>query len=182
MAGRQRIGAEIARRCQKIRKFDGLVTGNARDRRFAGHIALGERIDHRFAKALFVIQHIMRNAQNIADAAGVIDILAGTAGAGAVDGSAVIVELQRDAQNVIALPFQDAGHHGTVNAAGHGNDDTCIFGLTIKIETVHGIQSGIPVHRRVFGIFARPYPVSCTRPTPQQCDCRQRAAITQAAI
>jgi hypothetical protein len=146
------------------------------------HIALGERIDHRFAKPLLVIEHVMRNAQRFADAARVVDILAGAAGAGAMHGSAMIVELQRDAEHVIALAFQQAGHDGGINAAGHGNDDTCVFGLTIKIETVHGIQSGIPVHRRVFGIFARPYPVSCTRPTPQQCDCRQRAAIMQAAI
>ncbi|MNL70221.1 hypothetical protein D3C87_1951880 [compost metagenome] len=55
----------------------------------------------------------------------------------------MIVKLQRDAENVVALAFEQAGDDGTVDATGHGNDDTRIFGLAVKIETVHGIQSGL---------------------------------------
>ena len=79
MAGRQRIRSKIARSGQKVGKLDGLVAGNARDRRFAGNVTLGERIDHRFAKPLLVIEHVMRNAQHFADAAGIVDVLAGAA-------------------------------------------------------------------------------------------------------
>ena len=72
-----------------------------------------------------------------------------------MDRGAVIVELQSDTENVVTLPFQDTGHDGTVDAAGHGNDNTCIFGLAIKIETVHGIQSGIPVPSAGCSAFSR---------------------------
>jgi hypothetical protein len=98
MAGRQRIGAEILGRRKQIGELDGLVAGNAGDRRFAGNIALGERIDHRLAKALLVIEHVMRNAERLGDAAGIVDVLAGAAGTGAMNGRAMIVELQRDAE------------------------------------------------------------------------------------
>ncbi len=143
MAGRQRIGAQIARGRQKVGKFDRLVAGNAGDRRFAGNIAFGEGIDHRFAETLFVVENIMRDAQHLADAAGIIDILAGTARTSTVHGSAMVVKLQGNTENVIALAFEDAGDHGTIDTAGHGDDDTRVFGLAIKIETVHGIQSGL---------------------------------------
>ena len=80
----------------------------------------------------------MRNAERLADAARIVDVLAGAAGAGAVHGRAMIVELQRDAENIVALALQNAGDDGTVDAARHGNDDARIFGLAVKIETVHG--------------------------------------------
>lgn len=85
----------------------------------------------------------MRNADRLADAAGVVDILTGAAGAGPVHRRAMIVKLQRDAENVVALAFEKPRHDGRVDAAGHGDDDARIFGLAVKIETVHGIQSGI---------------------------------------
>jgi hypothetical protein len=59
----------------------------------------------------------MRDAERLADAAGIVDILAGAARAGAVHGGAMIVELQGDAEHVIALALQNAGHDGTVDAA-----------------------------------------------------------------
>lgn len=82
----------------------------------------------------------MRNADRLADAAGVVDILTGAAGAGPVHRRAMIVKLQRDAENVVALAFEKPRHDGRVDAAGHGDDDARIFGLAVKIETVHGIN------------------------------------------
>jgi hypothetical protein len=93
----------------------------------------------------------MRNAERLADAAGIVDILAGAAGAGAVDGGAMIVELQRDAENVVALPLQDAGHHGAVDAARHGNDDARIFRLRSKSRL---FTASNPAFRSIGGLFA----------------------------
>ena len=65
VAGGQRIGAELARGLQKVGELDGLVAGHARDRRLAGDIALGERVDHRLAEPLLVVEHVMRNAERL---------------------------------------------------------------------------------------------------------------------
>ncbi|MND73907.1 hypothetical protein D3C80_654930 [compost metagenome] len=97
MASRQRIGTEFLSGCQKIGKLDSLVAGNAGNRRLAHRIGFGERIDHRLTEPLFVIQHVMRNAERFADAARIVDILTGAARTGAVNRSPMIVKLQRDA-------------------------------------------------------------------------------------
>ena len=87
MPGGQRIGAELLGGRQKIGELDRLVAGDARNRRFAGDVALGEGVDHRLAEALLVVEHIMRNAERFGDAAGIVDVLAGAARAGAVVGA-----------------------------------------------------------------------------------------------
>ncbi|AFL53699.1 hypothetical protein USDA257_c51740 [Sinorhizobium fredii USDA 257] len=165
VAGRQRVGAELLRGRQQVGELDGLVAGNAWNRRFAGNVALGEGIDHRLAEARLVVEHIMRNAQSLADASGVVNVLAGAAGAGSVHRRTMVVELQSDAENIIAFAFEQPRDHGGVDTAGHGDDDTRIFGLAVKIETVHGIQSGIRTRLSL--------PASCFTLTP-------RALITAA--
>jgi hypothetical protein len=87
----------------------------------------------------------VRNAERLADATRIVDILAGAAGAGAVDGSAMVVELQRNTENVIALALEKASHNGAVDAAGHGDDNACIFRLLVKIQCVHGV---LPILKR----------------------------------
>ncbi len=84
VAGGQRVGAELARGLQQVGELDGLVARDAGDRRLAGHVALRERIDHRLAEALFVVEHVVRNAERLGDAARIVDVLAGAARALAV--------------------------------------------------------------------------------------------------
>jgi len=64
----------------------------------------------------------MRHAQLVGHAPRVMDVLAGAAGALAADGSTVIVELQRDADDVIARGLHQRGGHRAVDAARHGDD------------------------------------------------------------
>ena len=86
VAGGQSVGAEVLRGGQKVGKLDRLVAGNAGNRRFAGDIALGEGIDDRLAEALFIVEHVMGDAERIRDAtrpltvcvsSNVIDVIAG---------------------------------------------------------------------------------------------------------
>ena len=65
----------------------------------------------------------MRDAERLGDAAGVVDVLAGAAGALAVHGGAVVVELQRDADDVVALALQQRRDDRGIDAARHGDDD-----------------------------------------------------------
>ena len=54
----------------------------------------------------------MRDAERFANAACIVDILAGAAGAGAMNGGAMIVKLQRDAEHIVTLLFEKAGDDG----------------------------------------------------------------------
>ncbi len=103
MAGRQKIGAEIARGGEQVGEFHVLVAGDTGDRRLARDIGAGERLDHLLAKALLVVEHVMGNSEPGGDVAGVVDVLAGAAGALAVGRLAVVVELHGHADDVIAL-------------------------------------------------------------------------------
>ncbi len=104
VAGRQRRGAEVARRRQKVGELDRLVAHHARHRRLARNVARGELVDHGLAEALLVVEHVVRDAEGVGDAAGVVDVLTGAAGALAVGRLAVVVELERHPDHIVAGP------------------------------------------------------------------------------
>jgi len=116
MAGGQRLGAELAGGCEKIAKFDRAVALDARHRRFAEHVAFRETVDHRFTKAALVIEHIMRNADALGDIARVVNILSRAAGAFAMGRGAMVVKLQGDADDVVALGLQQGSRGRGVDA------------------------------------------------------------------
>jgi hypothetical protein len=101
MAGRQSLGAEFARGIEQVAEFDRLIALDARHRGLAGDVTCGEPVDHRFLEAAFVVEHVMRNADAFGNRAGIMDIAAGAAGAFAVGRGAVVVELKRDADDVV---------------------------------------------------------------------------------
>ena len=139
MPGRKCGGAQLARGIEQIAELDRAVTLNAGDWSLARRVAVGEIVDHGLAKAAFVVQHIMGNTDPLGDVARVVDVLPGAACALAVGRCAVIVKLQRDADDVIALRLQQRGRHRGIDAAGHGDDDPCVLWTALKIQTVeHG--------------------------------------------
>ena len=139
MPGRERMRAKLARGRQQIAKLDRAVALDAGHRRFAERVAVGKIVDHGFAEAAFVVEHVMRNADPFGDVAGVVDVAAGAAGALAVGSRAMIVKLQRDPDHVIALGLQQGSRHRRVDAAGHGDHDPCVLRTAFEIQTVwHG--------------------------------------------
>ncbi len=110
MAGRQRVGPELAGEPEQILELHRAVALDAGDRRLAGEIALGEALDHGVAEAVLVVEDVMGNADLLGDAARVMDVLPGAAGPGAVDGGAMVIELQRHADDVIALALEQRRH------------------------------------------------------------------------
>src|SRR5215468_9498821 len=139
MTGGKRSSAEVARGFQQIAELDRAVALDARHRRLAMRVALGEIIDHGLAETAFVVQHVMRNADGSRDIAGVMDVATGATGALAMGRRAMVVELQRDADDIVALRLQQRSRHRRVDAAGHGDHDTGVLGTAFEIETVaHG--------------------------------------------
>ena len=159
VAGRQHLGAELARGREEIAELDRLVALDAGHRRFAGDIAFGEALDHRFLEAALVVEHVVRNAEALGDRAGVVDVLAGATGALAVGRRAMVVELQRDADHVIAgLGEQRRGDRG-IDPARHRDDNARVRRPTLDIEPVeHGHTISAAPRRR----HGRPLPCPCT--------------------
>ena len=79
----------------------------------------------------------MRNADPLGDGAGIMDVAAGAAGALAVGRSAMIVKLQRDADDVIAGIGQKRRGDRGIDAARHGDDDPRIGRPALDIQYVH---------------------------------------------
>ena len=116
----------------------------------------------------------MRDAERLGDAAGIVDVLAGAARAGAMRRRAMIVELQRDADDVIALALQQAGDDGGIDAARHRDDDAGVFGPSGKIRLFIGL-----LFRIVHGALSRPAEYRSGRArSPAAADCGGRSAGT----
>ena len=152
MAGRKAVGAEVARRFQQIGEFDGLVAANAGDRGLAAKIAVGEILHHLVVKATFVIEHIMRDAEPSGDGARVVNIGTGTARPLGLDGDAVIIKLQGDPHDLVSLLMKQGCRDGTVDTAGHRDDDARVgrrLGKTERID--RGVTRRVAVAWRCRG-------------------------------
>jgi hypothetical protein len=81
----------------------------------------------------------VRNADALGDISCVVDVLPGATGALAMGSRTVIVKLQRDADDVVTLGFQQRGRRRGIDTTGHGDDDPCVLWTAFKIQTVeHG--------------------------------------------
>ena len=127
MAGGHGFGAEVAGDIEQVVKLDRLVAAYARHRGFAAQVTIGEFLDHRVTETAFVIEHIVGDADLFGSHAGVVDILASAAGTGLFQRRAVIVKLERDADDFIAGLMQEGGDHSGIDSAGHGGDHACAF-------------------------------------------------------
>ena len=108
---------------EEIGEFHVLIASDAWDRGFARNIGSGERLDHLLAKALFVIEHIMGDAEPRRDIARIVNILPRAAGALAVGRLAVIIELHGEADHVVAFGGEQRRRYGRVDPARHRDDD-----------------------------------------------------------
>jgi hypothetical protein len=144
----QRRSSKPSRRLQKISELDLLIAGDAGNRRLALEVAIGEFAHHRRGEARLIVEHIMRNLQPLGDAARILDVLSGATGSLAANRLAVVVELKRDTDDVVAVGLHQGGHDRRVDAAGHGDHDARIGRRARKMKTVKhwGLQSdhGLP--------------------------------------
>ena len=119
MAGRKGGGGQRPGAAEKIGELHCPIAGDAGYRRFAGQIAVGEIGDDGVPKTAFEIEHVMGNAEPRRRTAGVMDIIAGTAGAASTGSLAGIVELESDADDIEACALEQGGGHRRVDAARH---------------------------------------------------------------
>src|SRR5260370_42129728 len=84
------------------------------------------------------------------DRARVIDVLPGAAGALAVSRGTVVVELQRHADDIVALGLEQGRRDRGIDAARHGDDDADVPRGAFEIEAVE--HCGLPART-----FPEPY-------------------------
>ena len=75
MAGSDALGADLARDHQQLIELQVIVAEAARDGRAPGKIFFNERADHVALETLFVIDHVIRDADLLGDAAGVVNVV-----------------------------------------------------------------------------------------------------------
>ena len=138
VAGRQRLGAELARRPEQVAELHRAVAGDAGHRRLAAHVGIGERLHDLGAEAAFVVEHVVRDGEPLGDLAGVLDVLAGAAGAGLADGDAMVIELQGDAHDVVALLLQQRRRDRRIDAARHRDHHAGVAGRLVDTEGIPG--------------------------------------------
>lgn len=113
VAGRHAVGAEITGDFQEIVELDSLIAFYARDWGFTAQVRVSKIFDNALTEIGFVIQHVMRESAFFGHAFCVVDVLSGAAGFGAGrDGLSVVIELERNADNVVAFFVQQGCGHG----------------------------------------------------------------------
>ena len=137
MTGRHAVGVQVAGGGQQVLELDPLVAANAGNRGGSGKVGIREFINHRGAKPVLIIQHIVRKPHGFGDAPRIVNIAPGTARALFGQGSAMIVKLQGDTHHVVALFGKHRRHHRTVDPARHRHHHARLrreFGNSERIE------------------------------------------------
>src|SRR6266849_10030339 len=94
----------------------------------------------------------MGNAYALRDRARIMDVLPGATGAGAMDGGAVVIELERHADDVITLRLEQRRGDRGINSARHGDDHAGVLRATFDIEAV---EHRAPVRLKCAGRTSR---------------------------
>ena len=130
VAGGNLIGANLLCHNKKLVKLQVIVAEAARDRRAPGKILLDERPHHIALKALFVIDHVVGDAEGLGHAASIVDIVDRTAAAlhgfghAFVPGeTALVPELHGQADDVAAFGAQHGRNGRGVDSSRHGDGD-----------------------------------------------------------
>ncbi len=84
----------------------------------------------------------MGNTDVLGDPAGVVDVLAGAARALAARRSAVVVELERDADRVIAGGLDETRRDRAVDAPRHRNDHARAVGDAVEASETSHVDGG----------------------------------------
>ena len=144
VAGGQRIGANLLGDDQQLIELQMIVAQAARNGSASGEILLHEGTHHFALKTVFVIDHVIRNADGLGDAARVINIVERAAasldrlGHAVVAGQAALVpELHGQADDVVSLGAQHGRDGRGIDSARHGYGD----GLWNSASTISYLAS-----------------------------------------
>ena len=103
-------------------KLEAAVALDAGIGRAAVKILIDKRLDDFLCKKILIVDDMIRDADLLGDAAGVLRVLKGTAGVQKVLAyNIILVQTHRAADTLVAARRHDLSRHAAVNAAAHGN-------------------------------------------------------------
>ena len=111
-----------------------LVACYAGNGSLAADIGARERLDHLLAKALFVVEHVVGDAEARGDVARVMDVLSGAACALAVRRIGMVVELHGQADDVVAPVGEQRRDDRRIDSPRHRHDDAGVLGRLVEAE------------------------------------------------
>jgi len=121
MARGHAIGIQFLGGLQQVFEFDAFVAPDAGHWCSTRQVTVGKFVDDGITEDVLVVEDIMRKSHVFGHTAGIVDVQPGAARAFFGKGRPVIIELKRDAHDIIALLGQLGGDNRTVHAAGHGH-------------------------------------------------------------
>jgi hypothetical protein len=154
MAGGEAISTEVPSQTKQVREFDSHVAPNAGDGSPPAQIFIGELINHCFAKAAFVIENIMCNADAIGHGARIANVLPCAAAAHPTDSLAMIIQLERDPDRFCSRARRKGCNHRRIDSAGHGDNDPARLRRAVELEKIEHdealSQQSVAEHRAQF--------------------------------
>src|SRR5271163_2902043 len=130
MSGRDLISANLPGNNEKLIKLQVIVAEAARDRRASGKILLDERPHHIALKTLFVIDHVIRNAESLGNTTRIVDVvnraaaaLHGFRHAFVASKSALVPELHGQADEAASFGAEHGRDCRGVDSSRHGYSD-----------------------------------------------------------
>ena len=120
--GHQNIAAKLLHLLEEVLKLKAAVALNAGIGRAAVQILVDKRLDDFLRKEVLIMDDVVRNADFLSNAAGILRILEGAAGIQQVLAYNIIfIEAHRAANALIAARRHDLSRYAAVNAAAHGD-------------------------------------------------------------
>ena len=97
-------------------------------------VALGEVVDDRILEALLEVQDVVGDAQLVSDVFRIVNVLTGAASTFFADSLAMIIKLERHADDLVTGFGENRGNTGAVDAAGHGDHDPALSVRFVEAE------------------------------------------------
>ena len=130
VSGSDTVSANLPGYNKKLVKLQVIVAETAGDGRASGKVLVDEGTDNVALETLFVIDHVVGDADGFGHAARIVDVVEGTAtsldrlGHAFVPGeTALIPELHRQADDIVAVGAKHGRDYGGINSSGHSDGD-----------------------------------------------------------
>ena len=140
MAGRNKIRAKLPGAVNQPAELQILIAHHARVRRAAGLVFVGEVTDDVLLEFRRLVNQVIRNAELVADGARVGDGLRAAAFVLGAVHAILRPELERDADDLVALLQQQRRRGGGINSSAHAADDALTL-LRIHSGTLYNARA-----------------------------------------
>ena len=134
------IRAELVRAVNEPAELQVLIAHHARIRRAAGLVFVGEILDDVLLEFRRLVNQVIRDVELVADGAGVGDGLRAAALVLRAVHAILRPELERDADDLVALFQQQRRRGGGINSPAHAADDALTL-LRIHRRTLYNAQA-----------------------------------------